>query len=84
MDALDPADKHLTDGSDILAELIERERYEELYAAIRKLQPQWQELLYQIFREGLKQKDIAAGDGVSERAITGRMKKIYATLKKSS
>ena len=83
MDALDPEDKHLTDGGDILQELIKREGYEELYAAIRKLQPQQQELIRQIFWEGMKQKDIAAGDGVSERAITGRMKKIYAALKKS-
>lgn len=83
LDALDPEDKHIADGSDILAELIEREGYEELYAAIRKLQPQQQELVRQIFWEGVKQKDIAAKDGVSERAITGRMKKIYAALKKS-
>ena len=83
MDALDPEDKHLTDGGDILQELIKREGYEELYAAIRKLQPQQQGLIRQIFWEGMKQKDIAAGVGVSERAITGRMKKIYAALKKS-
>ena len=83
MDALDPEDKHLTESRDILQELIMREGYEELYAAIRKLQPQQQELLHQIFWEGVKQKEIAARDGVSERAITGRMKKIYAALKKS-
>lgn len=83
MNALDPEDKHLTDGDDILQELIKREGYEELHAAIRKLQPQQQELLHQIFWEGMKQKEIAVRDGVSERAITGRMKKIYAALKKS-
>ena len=83
MDALDPEGQHISDGSDVLAELIKREGYEELYAAIRKLQPQQQELVRQIFWEGVKQKDIAARDGVSERAITGRMKKIYAALKKS-
>lgn len=83
MDALDPEGQHLTDGSDILRELIKREGYEKLHAAIKKLQPQQQELLYQIFWEGVKQKDKATRDGVSERAITGRMKKIYAALKKS-
>lgn len=83
LDALDPEDKHLSDGMDILESLIKREEYEELYAAIRKLQPQQRELLYQIFWDGMKQKDIAARDGVSDRAITGRMKKIYAALKKS-
>lgn len=83
MDALDPEGQHISDGTDVLAELIKREGYETLYAAIRKLQPQQQELVRQIFCEGVKQKDIAARDGVSERAITGRMKKIYAALKKS-
>lgn len=83
LDALDPEDKHLSDGMDILEGLIEREGYEELYAAIRKLQSQQRELLYQIFWNGVKQKDIATRDGVSDRAITGRMKKIYAALKKS-
>lgn len=83
MDALDPEGQHISDGTDVLAELIKREGYEALYAAIRNLQPQQQELVRQIFWEGVKQKDIAARDGVSERAITGRMKKIYAALKKS-
>lgn len=83
MDALDPEGQHISDGADVLAELIKREGYEALYAALRKLQPQQQELVRQIFWEGVKQKDIAARDGVSERAITGRMKKIYAALKKS-
>lgn len=83
MDALDPDGQHISDGTDVLARLIERDRIEELYAAISKLQPQQQELLHQIFWEGVKQKEIAARDGVSERAITGRMKTIYAALKKS-
>jgi RNA polymerase sigma factor (sigma-70 family) len=83
LDALDPEDKHMSDGTDILADLIKKEGYERLYAAIRKLQTQQQELLRQIFWEGAKQKDIAERDGVSDRAITGRMKKIYAALKKS-
>ena len=83
MNALDPEGKHIDDGSDVLGEIIRREGYEELYAAIHKLKPQQQELLRQIYWDGVKQKDIAAHDNVSERAITGRMKKIYASLKKS-
>lgn len=83
LDALDPEDKHLSDGTDILRDLIKREGYETLYSAIQKLQPQQKELLYRIYWNGEKQKDIAAEDGVSERAITGRLKKIYASLKKN-
>ena len=47
-----------------------------------RLQPQQRELLRRIYWNGEKQKDIAAEDRASERAITGRMKKIYAALKK--
>ena len=83
LDAVDPEDKHLSDGTDILDEIIEREGYEELYAAIRKLQPQQKELLREIFWEGTKHKEIAARDGVSDMAITNRLKKIIAALKKS-
>ena len=83
INALDPEDKHIEDGSDVLSEVIKHEGYDELYAAIRKLQPQQQKLLRQIYWDGMKQKDIAAQDNVSEREITGRMKKIYASLKKS-
>ena len=72
----------LTAETDLLQDLIDEEDHERLMAAIAKLQPQQRELLYRVYWNGEKQKDIAAEDGVSERAITGRMKKIYAALKK--
>lgn len=83
LDALDPEGQHISDGTDILTDLINRDCIRELHAAICKLQPQQQVLLRKVFWEGVKQKDIAAQDGVSDRAITGRMKKIYAALKKT-
>ena len=82
LSAIDPADRYLTAETDLLRDLIDEEDHERLMAAIAKLQPQQRELLYRVYWNGEKQKDIAAEDGVSERAITGRMKKIYAALKK--
>ena len=82
LSAIDPADRYLTAETDLLRDLIDEEDHEKLMAAIAKLQPQQRELLYRVYWNGEKQKDIAAEDGVSERAITGRMKKIYAALKK--
>ena len=66
----------------ILNDLIERETQERIFAAIEKLQPQQQELLYRVFWKKEKLTDIAASDGVSKMAITNRMKKIYKKIKK--
>ena len=82
LSAIDPAERYLTAETDLLRDLIDEEDHERLMAAIAKLQPQQRALLYRVYWKGEKQKDIAAEDGVSERAITGRMKKIYAALKK--
>ena len=82
LSTIDPAERYLAAEEDLLQDLIDEEDHERLMAAIAKLQPQQRELLYRVYWNGEKQKDIAAEDGVSERAITGRMKKIYASLKK--
>lgn len=82
LNALDPDSQHLSDGTDFLKDMDNRGMLEELHAAIRQLQPQQQELLHQIFIENKKQKDIAGEEGVSPQAITRRLNKIYAVLKK--
>ena len=82
MSAVDPDNRYLAAEDNLLRDMVEKEDRERLMAAIARLQPQQRELLYRIYWNGEKQKDIAAEDGVSERAITGRMKKIYAALKK--
>ena len=82
LDALDPEDKHIADDTDLLKDLIGSEDKEKLYAAIKKLQPQQIELLVRVYFKGEKQKDIANEEGVSNMAITNRLKKIYGKLKK--
>lgn len=53
-----------------------------LYAAIAQLQPQQQELVKRVYFRGEKLADIAREEGVSKAALTNRMKKITAALKK--
>ena len=78
LSAVDPEDRYFDSGRDTPEETARKDELERLAAAIGRLQPQQRELLRRIYWNGEKQKDIAAEDGVSERAITGRMKKIYA------
>lgn len=82
LEAYDPEGRNITDGLDTLATLIQEERFEELRKAIQHLQPQQKELVRRLFWEDEKQADIAREQGVSKAALTGRMKKIYAALKK--
>lgn len=51
-------------------------------AAIEKLQPQQKELLIRVYWNNELQKDIAAEEGVTEKAISNRMKRIINSLKK--
>ena len=79
LDALDPMGDTVVGAESAFSE----DEYADLYAALQNLLPQQKELLKKVFWEGVKQKDIAETDGVSDRAITSRMQKIYAALKKS-
>lgn len=82
LEALDPEGCNITDGLDTLATLIQEEQFEELRQAIQHLRPQQKELVRRLFWEDEKQADIAREQDVSKAALTGRMKKIYAALKK--
>ncbi len=82
LDALDPKGEKISDGTDLLEDLIEQEDIKVIRSAIQKLKPRQQLLLYQIFQEGLKQNDIAAREGVSVCAIAEQKQVIFAALKK--
>ena len=66
----------------LLDDILEAELHDALMAAIEKLQPQQKELLIRVYWSKELQKNIAAEEGVSERAISGRMKRIINSLKK--
>lgn len=82
LSALDPEERYFADEMDVLSEIIREERYEELRRAVEKLEPQQKELIRRIFWEDEKQADIAREQNVSKPALVGRMKRIYAVLKK--
>ncbi len=82
MSRLDPDGRYLPTNCDLLEDILESELHGELIRAIDKLQPQQKELLIRVFCKRELQKDIAAEEGVSERAISGRMKRIMNSLKK--
>lgn len=82
MSQLEEKGCYIADDSDPLDDILKDELHEALMAAIKKLQPQQKELLIRVYWKNELQKDIAAEEGVSERAISGRMKRIINSLKK--
>ena len=59
-----------------------QEGYDNLYEAIGKLTPGQRELLQKIFWEKRSQREVAEEEGVDESAISRRLARIYARLKK--
>ena len=82
LDAFNLDDALFPSEEDIEAEVVAKDQYNRLYAAIALLEPQQKELVRQVFFEDRKIVDIAAEEGVSEAAIRNRLKKITQRLKK--
>ena len=82
MSELEENGHYIAAGSDLLDDILEAELHDALMAAIEKLQPQQKELLIRVYWKKEHQKDIAAEEGVSKMAISGRMKRIINSLKK--
>ena len=72
---------YIADDSDTFDETVKSVQYKKLMAAIKELQPQQQKLLFRVYWKMEKQKEIAAEEGVSEMAISNRMKRIMKKLK---
>ena len=81
IDALDPQGDTLQGTADVETGLFDDD-YAELYRAIEKLRPQQKELLRKVFWEDMKQRDIGKSEGVDESAVSHRLLRIYASLKK--
>lgn len=83
LSAIDPQDRYLADETDLLSGILKKEVYEELYRAIENLNARQKKLLYSVFWERKKQSEIAKEEGVTEAAVAGRMRRIYAVLRKN-
>ena len=81
IDALDPQGDTLQGTADVETGLFDDD-YAELYRAIEKLRPQQKELLRKVFWEDMKQRDIGKSEGVDESAVSHRLLRSYARLKK--
>ena len=75
-DALFPSDE------DVAAEVERRERDSFIQKAISQLLPAQQELIRQIFFEGVSATEIARRDGVDKSAISHRLDRALKKLKK--
>lgn len=81
MSELEEKGHYILDDSDPLEDVLKAERIKELMEAIEKLRPQQKALLIRVYWNKELQKDIAAEEGVSEMAISRRMKRIIKKLK---
>lgn len=81
MSVLEEKGHYIPDDSDPLDDVLKEERIKELMAAIEKLQPQQKELLIRVYWNKELQKDIAEDIGVSQQAISKRLKVILKFLK---
>jgi RNA polymerase sigma factor (sigma-70 family) len=71
----------LTAEEDVLDKILHTLEKEALKDAIKKLEPQQQELIWDVYYKGLSMADVARRDGVSKMAITNRMNKIIKRLR---
>ena len=81
LDALDPLGDTIVGTEDVEADFGEDE-YSDLRAAIAGLLPEQQELLKKMFWEGCTQAEIGCEMGIHRTSVEGRMRRIYARLKK--
>ncbi len=81
MSELEEKRKYIPDDSDPLEDILEDELHKELRLAIETLSSEQRELLIRVYWNNELQKDIAAEKGVSEMAISKRMKRIIKKLK---
>lgn len=82
LSVVDPDGTRLASKEDILEDMLEGELRERLMTAISQLKPQQRELLRRVYINGETQDEISESEGVSQQAISSRLKTIYDFLKK--
>lgn len=82
MSVLEEKGCYIPADSDPLDDVLKEERARELMAAIEKLQPQQKKLLIRVYWNKEHQKDIAKDMGISQQAISKRLRVILKFLKK--
>jgi len=82
LDAYDVDGNYVPSDEDIVGDFLKKEERELLYKAIRSLLPEQQDLIFRIYFNNEKMCDIATECGVSKAAISRRVDRALAQLKK--
>lgn len=82
MEALDPEGDRISDGTD-LEDLFCHDDTELLREAMELLTAEQKRLLRMVYLEGIRQKEIAEMEGIDKSAVSRRMERIYARLRRS-
>ena len=82
LEAYNVGDDLVASDEDIAADFIEKQDREQLYEAIRSLLPEQQDLIVRVFFNKEKMCDIAKECGVTKMAISKRIDRALAQLKK--
>lgn len=82
MSELEEKGRYIPNDTNPLEDVLKEERIKELMAAIERLKPEQKELLIRVYWNNENQQDIASEKGVSQQAISSRLKTIYKFLKK--
>lgn len=71
----------LSDKSNIVEEIVDREKFNKLQKALKRLLPKQQELIFKVFFCEKTIAEIAKEERVTPKAIRNRLDKIYRKLK---
>lgn len=77
MSELEEKGRYIPNDTNPLEDVLKEERIKELMAAIERLKPEQKELLIRVYWNNENQQDIASEKGVSQQAISSRLKTIY-------
>ena len=82
LEAFSSNDERLASDDDVERDVIADEDRRRLYKAIAELTPDQQELVRRVYFNNERLADIAREQGVSRAALTNRMNRLLASLKK--
>ncbi len=80
---MDPDDKHLSKECNYLEGILKWELHGKLFTAVEKLKPEQKELLLRVFVKRETQEKISESEGVSQQAISDRLKTIFKFLERN-
>ena len=81
-ESYDPEGKHLASDTDIEEETATVD-YSDLHEELKKLPPEYQELIRKVYWDEIPQVRIAEAEGLGRKAINNRLVRIYAKIREN-